>query len=109
MTEVQLNLFTLNAYHDATAPAPARDGETFEAALDGARLNAQAMRVFSLMRDGVWRTLREISEATGDPEASASARIRDLRKPRFGKHTVHRRRRGDGKKGLFEYRLEVVK
>jgi len=44
------------------------------------------------MRDGEWRTLGEISEATGHPEASVSARLRDFRKPRFGGHTVNRRR-----------------
>lgn len=81
---------------------PERDGETFDAVLDGERLNAQQQRVLTLMQDGHWRTLDEISQVTGDPPASVSARLRDLRKERFGKHTVERRRRT---KGLFEYRL----
>ena len=78
------------------------DGETYEPALDGARLSREYDRVFRLMRDGEWRTLADISEATGDPQASVSARLRDMRKPRFGSHTVERRRCGEG---LFEYRL----
>lgn len=51
-----------------------------------------------------WFTLREISSYTGGSEASVSARLRDLRKPKFGGWDVQRRHRGDPKKGLFEYR-----
>jgi predicted transcriptional regulator len=40
----------------------------------------QARRVIGCMADGAWRTLAEISAATGDPEASVSARLRDMRK-----------------------------
>lgn len=40
--------------------------------------------------------------ATGAPEASASARLRDLRRAGL---TVERRRRGDPKAGLWEYRV----
>lgn len=56
------------------------------------------------MKDGSWHTLPEIAAGTGDPEASISARLRDLRKPRFGSYVVDRRRRSQG---LFEYRLRV--
>lgn len=80
------------------------DGATYEHERDGQRLNAQYLRAFTLMRDGKWRTLAEISEITGDPEASVSARLRDMRKVRFGSHTVNRRYRGEG---LFEYQLTV--
>lgn len=80
-----------------------RDGATFDAVFDFDRLNAQAKRVFRVMADGEWRTLRELAGATGDPEASVSARLRDLRKPRFGGLTVERRRRG---RGLWEYRID---
>jgi hypothetical protein len=58
------------------------------------------------MNDGQWRTLAEIEEITEDPQASISARLRDLRKERFGEHEVARRRRGSGQRGLFEYRIE---
>lgn len=57
-----------------------RDGETFDAKCDGKRLNKQAADVFSYMSHGQWRTLADITEATGHPEASVSARLRDLRK-----------------------------
>jgi DNA-binding Lrp family transcriptional regulator len=61
--------------------------------------------VYRLMVDGQWRTLAEIAEATGAPEASVSARLRDLRKRKFGGHVVARRPRGDRALGLFEYQL----
>lgn len=79
-----------------------RDGETYDVALDGSRLAAQHQRVALLMADNVWRTLDEIAAITKDPPASVSARLRDLRKARFGRHVVERRRRS---RGLFEYRL----
>jgi hypothetical protein len=53
-------------------------GETFDRSLDLERLNAQQRRVYDLMIDGCWRTLRMISDRTGDPEASVSARLRDF-------------------------------
>lgn len=82
-----------------------RDGITFEPKFDEDRLNAQALRVWRVIFDGRWRTLAEIAERTGDPEASISARLRDLRKERFGGHRVERRRRESPIRGLFEYRL----
>ena len=56
------------------------------------------------MKDGCWRTLFEIARLTGDPEASISARLRDLRKDRFGGYELQGRRLGS--KGLWEYRLK---
>lgn len=81
-----------------------RDGETFNRARDGKRLNAQMQRVFNELtaRDGEWCTLRSLSYFTGDPEASISARIRDLRKPKFGGYTVQREYVA---RGLWRYRL----
>ena len=86
---------------------PRFNGPAYDRDLDTQRLTGQIQRVFGLMSDGSWRTLREIAEATGDPEASVSAQLRHLRKPRFGSHTVERRRRGEASSGLWEYRLEV--
>jgi hypothetical protein len=41
----------------------------------------QLQSVFEIMKDHGWRTLREISTRHGSiPEASVSARLRDLRK-----------------------------
>jgi hypothetical protein len=83
------------------------DGETYEAALDRDRLRRQLERVLRVMADHDWHTLHEIAAVTGgDPEASVSARLRDLRKERFGSRLVSRRRRGYELAGLFEYRLE---
>jgi len=79
------------------------DGETFEPLRDEKRLGGQLRRVLRLMSDGAWRTLAEISLLTEAPESSVSARLRDARKERFGKHVVERRYLGNG---LFEYRLD---
>lgn len=81
------------------------DGETYDPESDGIRLNEQALRVWGVIRSGQWLTLSEISATTGDPEASVSARLRDLRKDRFGSFEIDRRRRGRSEDGLFEYRL----
>lgn len=80
-----------------------RDGKTFDPALDRARLNAQHKRVYRVMADEGWHTLAAVAAATGDPEASVSARLRDFRKARFGGHLVHRKRIRDT--GLWVYRL----
>lgn len=83
------------------------NGPAYNAERDNARLVGQMLRVFELMKDGQYRTLREIAEATGDPEASISAQLRHLRKPRFGSHVVDRRNRGEAGNGLHEYALLV--
>ena len=70
---------------------------------DVVRLRGQALRVHTLMRDGQWRTLAAMSKATGDPEASVQARLRDFRKPQFGSMTVDTRRLSEH--GPWEYRL----
>lgn len=78
------------------------DGETFDASRDGARLSSQLERVQVLMTDGRWRTLASIAAAVGGSEPAVSARLRDLRKPRFGGLLVERRYVGEG---LWEYRV----
>jgi len=80
-------------------------GSDYVPAFDQARLTGQLARVYTLMRDGQWRTLTEIAEATGDPHASISAQLRHLRKRQFGSFTVEKRRRGVETSGLFEYRV----
>jgi hypothetical protein len=77
-------------------------GTTFDPARDEARLNEQCIRVYRLMKDSEWRTLYEISAVTADPVQSISARLRDLRKPKFGGFEVERQRRSGG---TWEYRL----
>jgi hypothetical protein len=83
---------------------PDHDGATYEAALDHVRLNAQMLRVWEALRESdAWWTLSELAAATGDPEASVSARIRDLRKDKFGGHVIERLRVDDS--GLYRYHL----
>lgn len=86
---------------------PHFDGPGYEPAHDYERLANQQRRVYDLMADAHWRTLREIATLTAEPEASVSAQLRHLRKPRFGGHTVERRKLGDRSAGLYEYRLVV--
>lgn len=80
------------------------DGATFDQERDGARLGEQMQAVFASMKDGQYHTLSDIARMTGAPEASVSARLRDLRKPRFGGHTVNRQY---VRRGLFQYQLLV--
>lgn len=79
-----------------------RSGETYVEKRDRKRLDTQSQDVFRFMSDGKWHTLAEISEATGHPEASVSARIRDLRKPSLGGFTVERE---FVRRGLWRYRV----
>lgn len=72
--------------------------------IDVPRLAGQLARVYSLMADGKYRTLEQIALATGCLETSASARLRDLRKTKFGRHTVIARP-VDGVPLVYEYRL----
>ena len=90
--------------HDGFQQTMFFDGDTYEHDVDGKRLGEQLHCVGMLMIDRRWRTLRHISHALGYPEASISARLRDLRKPRFGEHTVERRRCAEGA-GTWEYRV----
>lgn len=91
------------------------DGTTYEPTLDGERLGTQLARVFGIMCEArtsdQWLTLEQIARlilgrwGVKASEASVSARLRDLRKERYGGHKVHRRR-VKGADGLFEYQLE---
>lgn len=72
---------------------------------DHAALMKQNERIKALMLDGQWRTLDEITAATGAPQASASAQLRAFRRPEFGEYTVDRRPRNPGVRGLYEYRV----
>jgi len=86
------------------APAPDFDGETYSHDRDHERLARQQSAVFETMLAGRWLTLKELALLAGAPEASVSARLRDLRKSRFGGHVVERRY---VRKGLYEYRLVI--
>lgn len=80
------------------------DGAVYDHDRDNVRLTGQLNRVFEYMKDGKWRTLNEIAEATDAPHASVSSRLRDFRKPKFGGYEVEREYIG---KGLYQYRLLV--
>lgn len=86
------------------------DGETYDAEKDRARLAAQLGHVRELMLDGQARTLGEIHAdlvsrcGASYPEASISARLRDLRKPKFGGYVVARTR-VPGVSGLHTYQI----
>lgn len=84
------------------------DGPAYNKDLDLNRLTDQYHRIFNLMSDGKWRTLQEIAFITGDPQASISAQLRHMRKPRFGAHIVRKQRvQGREAQGLFEYQLSA--
>lgn len=80
-----------------------RGGKTYDDAQDRLRLNKQQRRIYDAMRDGAWRTLREIEAITGDPQASISARLRDFRKEPL--HWQVLTDRGTFGKGTYRYRL----
>ncbi len=82
------------------------DGSDYEPHLDKLRLTGQIRRVWAAMVDGQWRTLRQIARATGDPESSISAQLRNLRKEKFGGFTVNKCRAGNQYSGWWEYQLE---
>lgn len=81
--------------------APRIDGPGITHA-DQIRLASQHDRVLALMRDGRFRTLKEIALLVRGSEAGVSARLRDLRKVRWGAWTVTRRRISHG---VFVYQV----
>ena len=83
-------------------PEGDRDGATFDQKFDRDRLNKQCQAVYDCVRDNKWYTLQGLSARTGYPEASISARLRDLRKLKFGGFEVLRKRTAGG---LHFYKL----
>ena len=84
---------------------PLFEGHSFSKPLDAIRLGRQLAAVQTALADGGWWTLAELAAVAGGSEAGVSARLRDLRKKKWGSHTIERRRRGDPTSGHFEYRL----
>lgn len=66
----------------------------------------QRKEVFSVMKDGHWRTLMQLDYLLGHKflTTSISARLRDFRKTQYGGYQVERRAMGDSTR-TFEYRL----
>ena len=82
--------------------SPHFNGPAYDPKLDHKRLTHQIKRVYDAAVGSTWKTLAELEAETGDPQASISAQLRHLRKPRFGGWQVDRRRRVEGG-GTWEY------
>ena len=80
------------------------DGSDYIHKRDGIRLTGQLERVFNVMKNGDWITLRQLSDRARCPEASASAQLRNLRKDRFGSFLVEKK---FDHMGVFSYRLKL--
>lgn len=87
----------------------AQRGKTCEAQ-DMPRLNEQAMRVYRVMKFLGTHTLAQLSAMTGDPEASISARLREIRAylHEGNKGTIIRERVPAGN-GLHTYSMRLNK
>ncbi len=90
------------------------DGTTYDRPQDCSRLQAQLATVRGLLfrRRGEWITPAQFeleSERRERPDgwAALSARVRDLRKAKFGGHDIQARRVPGGN-GLWEYRLAPI-
>jgi hypothetical protein len=92
----------LTLFGKRNVPRVRFDGDTYDPARDHERLKTELGRVWTVMADGKWHTLAELGWRTEGSEAGVSARLRDLRKRRFGGYLVERKRITGG---LYEYRL----
>jgi hypothetical protein len=81
-------------------PLPRFDGADVTAS-DMPRLWKGLQAVKAFLSDGQWHTVAEIARVTQQPENSAQANCRNLRKEKFGAHDVQRKRVGN----LTFYRL----
>ena len=82
---------------------PDFDGATYDRELDHDRLTGQLKRVRDVMSDGRWRSLSALAQEVACSPASASARLRDLRKEKFGAYKIERKRHTDGR--TYVYRM----
>jgi hypothetical protein len=87
---------------EVRTPELVEESVAFQADLFG-RLDGDVGRVLEAMKDGGRYTLRQLSASLDIPEASCSARIRDLRKQEFGSHVIEKHALG-GRRG-YAYRL----
>ena len=83
------------------------DGITYDPARDSDRLRKQLGRVYEAVKDGRWWTLKALARhsfsiGAHDSEAGISARLRDLRKDKFGGYEISREHWGNGE---WRYRL----
>ena len=81
-------------------------GPAYNEVIDGQRIKHQLEIIRDwMLSHSLWKTLAEIEQVTDYPQASISAQLRHLRKPRFGNYIVEKRRRSGG--GTWEYRVRV--
>lgn len=86
------------------------DGKSYDNERDGRRLFPQLEAVKAEMRSGAWVTLTFLHDQLAlmhgvkASQAAVSARVRDLRKDKFGGYTVDRRYVANG---VWEYRMAV--
>jgi len=66
-------------------------------------MNTQLNRVLSVLSDGQWHSLPDISQKLAIKKRSAGSRIRDLRLSTYGNHHIEVRKTGHHQ--IFEYRL----
>ena len=78
------------------------DGSDYVHERDSHRLTGQLKRIYVELQSGEWFTLNQLADITGDPQASISAQLRNLRKERFGSHTIEKLHLSNG---LYNYRL----
>lgn len=84
------------------------DGKTYNEKRDHSPLKVQLDNVRSVMFDGQWHTLAELAAhpRIDALATSCSARLRDLRKTKFGSYVIKKRIRA-GTKRLWEYKLTI--
>jgi hypothetical protein len=92
----------INAELGEADPAAHFDGKTYDPALDRGRLRRQLGRVFDRLTDGGWHTLSDLASWSRGSEAGVSARLRDLRKRKFGSWIIDDQRL---EAGLWGYRM----
>lgn len=93
---------TAAAIGETMQPQLVEESPAFQGDLFG-KLDGDVGRVLEAMKDGRRYTLRQLSGQLDIPEASCSARIRDLRKAEFGSHVIEKHALG-GRRG-YAYRL----
>jgi biotin operon repressor len=81
---------------------PRHDGPDLAPA-DQIRLANHLQKLVTLMSDGRFRSLQTIADALGCSESAAGARVRDLKKRKFGSFTVEKRRQSTG----YVYRVQA--
>jgi hypothetical protein len=86
-----------------TAKRPAQSAPAPPAAKEEQSRATKVYLTKRLMKDGRWRTLEEVAAWIDCSEAGASARLRDLRKKKYGAGTVDKRLRNDDGR-VWEYR-----